>query len=325
MNEYDELNNILTKTSELEYRRDYETEAPQPVSLSDDFHSRISHKLVQWSTSDGTIFIPTATTVNKLTPGCYDLRCNPDIGVYFEKVEINTDNILIFPDAVTEKVVNEIKSFWEKENHFKDFGLTYKRGIILWGSQGTGKSTTLQLISKDVIERGGVIFKFGNPDTFSTALRKFRTIQPDTAIVVLMEDLDAILAMYNESSVINILDGVEKLHKIVFLATTNYPSRLGGRIFNRPSRFDKRFKVGNLNAASRKIYLEFLIGDRQLNIDIDRWVKDTEDFSIAHLKELFVAVVILEDPYEEAIKTLKSMSQKEDEDDNGIVAGFRKR
>ncbi len=36
-------------------------------------------------------------------------------------------------------------------------------------------------------------------------------------------------------------------------------------------------------------------------------MQDTEGFSLAHLKELFVAVVILENPYEEALATLRSM------------------
>ncbi|MFK5088309.1 AAA family ATPase, partial [Klebsiella pneumoniae] len=76
-----------------------------------------------------------------------------------------------------------------------------------------------------------------------------------------MEDIDATLEIYNESTVINLLDGVDRVDKIVFLATTNYPEKLGTRIMNRPSRFDKRFKVGYPTDNTRKIYLEHLIQD----------------------------------------------------------------
>lgn len=49
---------------------------------------------------------------------------------------------------------------------------------------------------------------------------------------------------------------------------------------------------------------------KELGINLEQWVKDTKDFSIAHLKELFVAVVILGDTYDDAIKTLRSMKDQ---------------
>lgn len=176
----------------------------------------------------------------------------------------------------------------------------------------SGKSCTIQLIMRDVVDRGGVVIKFTNPSLFMEGIRKFREIQPDTEIVILMEDIDSILSMYNESEVLNILDGVNQIEKVVFLATTNYPEKLGARIINRPSRFDKRFRIGNPNAESRKLYLEYIIGKENivnLKIDLDQWVKDTENFSIAHLKELFTAVIILDDSYDDAIKCLSLMKE----------------
>ena len=46
-------------------------------------------------------------------------------------------------------------------------------------------------------------------------------------------DLDAALAVYEESEVLNILDGVDQVDKVLFLATTNYPERLSARILDR--------------------------------------------------------------------------------------------
>jgi hypothetical protein len=60
-----------------------------------------------------------------------------------------------------------------------------------------------------------------------------------------------------------------------------------------------------------------------LKIDIKRWVKDTEDFSIAHLKELFVAVIILGDDYSEAFGNLKLMKETiSSKDDIDRLMGF---
>lgn len=190
----------------------------------------------------------------------------------------------------------------------------------------SGKSCTIQLIMKDVVEREGIVIKFTNPGLFLEGMRVFREIEKETPCVILMEDIDSTLEMWDESQVLNILDGVDQVEKVVFLATTNYPERLGARILNRPSRFDKRFKIGHPDAESRMMYFKHLIGDEkiaELNINLKKWVKDTDKFSIAHLKELFVAVVILGDDYKEAVETLSSMKEViHSEDDKDKFMGF---
>jgi SpoVK/Ycf46/Vps4 family AAA+-type ATPase len=244
-----------------------------------------------------------------VTPGAYEILSSHNIPIYFEKIPILATNLINFPETNSEKVVSEIQKFWSKESVFRDFGLVYKRGIILWGPPGSGKSCTIQLVMRDVVARGGVVIKFTHPGLFNDGIRKFREVQPDTPLVVLMEDIDSIIQIYNESEVLNILDGVNQVDKVVFLATTNYPEQLGGRIINRPSRFDRRFRIPHPGRNSRKLYLEHLIGNREIKIDIERWADDTEDFSVAHLKELFTSVVIFGNDYEEELETLQSMRE----------------
>lgn len=143
-----------------------------------------------------------------------------------------------------------------------------------------------------------------------------------------MEDIDSIIDSYNESEILNILDGVDQINKVVYLATSNYPERLGQRVLNRPSRFDKRFKMGHPKKDSRKVYFNHLIDketQKEYKIDIEKWVEDTEDMSIAHLKELFIAVCILGNSYEESIETLRNMidyNPRSDEDNNNKI-GFK--
>lgn len=295
--------------------RRYRSEEPPLEASADAPGIRV---VVQWTTDDNTRFIPAARTCGTLPPGLYRISQNAGIGVYFESLAVKTEGLLRFPQVNSDKVIHEIEKFWERGDIFAQFGLTHKRGILLWGPPGSGKSSTIQLVMADVIRRGGVGLLFCYPTLFLEGFRKLRAIQPTTPVVVLMEDLDEILDTCNESEVLNILDGAERLDKVVFLASTNYPGNLGPRIVNRPSRFDKRFKIGVPNAESRAMYLEHLFRDHpglRAMWPLAKWVEDTAGFSLAHLKELFTAVVILDDTYDEAIATLRTMREKIDESD----------
>jgi hypothetical protein len=312
------LNELLATEPKEVYDPDFDCGVDVCETKSGKQDPKFMGQLVQWTSGDGKRFFPAGQTINMLPPAVYEIDCT-ESGLFFERIEVKTEGLIRFPQTNSEKVISEIETFWDKEGRFREYKLSYKRGIILWGPPGSGKSCTIQLIIKDVVERGGIVVKFAHPDLFLKAMRALRDIQRTTPIVVLMEDIDSIIHFYSESSVLNILDGVDEVDKCVFLATTNYPQRLGARILNRPSRFDKRFYLGHPNSHSRVLYFEHIIGGREkakeLGIDIKQWAEDTTDFSIAHLKELFVAVCILGDDYEDAIETLSSMREEIQPDD----------
>lgn len=337
MSEHDDLNKLLERERKLEIEErksrkilktkgkvmDYNESVSSVGSVGEE---KIVNSYVQWTTSDNNVFVPASQTKNILIPGVYEINASSQIGVYFKRIPVRTEGLLKFPQTNSNKVIDEIKNFWDREEVFRNYDLSYKRGILLYGPPGSGKSCTIQLLMQDVVSRTGVVLVFKDPSLYIEGLRILRQIQPDTPVVTIMEDIDSLLDMYNESSILNILDGVNEADKVVFLATTNYPAKLGARIVNRPSRFDKRFRIGYPNDESRQMYFEHLIGKehiKELGIDINRWVEDTDRLSLAHLKELFVAVIILGDKYEDAINLLQSM--KENIDDRDISKmGFGK-
>jgi len=324
------LNKLLTGTPTRPPKQGYVSESPSFAGDCGIGPEKEYGKMCQWNTCDGVRFFPTGVTVKELRPGVYEAKYIPTQGHYFEKLETKTDGLIRFPETNSEKVISEIQNFWENEELFRLNRVIYKRGIILWGPPGSGKSCTIQLVVVDVMKRGGVVFKFDNhPSTFVECMRHFRVIQPTTRLVVLMEDLDSILEKYCESEVLNILDGVEKIENVVFLATTNYPEKLGDRIINRPSRFDKRFMMPHPRAKSRKIFFDHLFSFGATDpskYDLSCWVKDTAGMSIAHLKELFISVCIQGDSYGDAIETLRAMVENppdssEAEPEKGIGFG----
>jgi len=274
---------------------DEKKEAPKPRVLN------------RWSQVEG-MFVPAGDTAARLPPGIYDLAVSNGQTIFIP-VPSRTDDLIRFPSSATDAVVSEIDAFWQREDRFREHGLPYKRGILLYGPPGSGKSCTLQLIERDVVSRGGVCLIFQSPAVFLNCYRVFRMVQPDTPVVVIMEDLDAILERQNESSVLNLLDGAEQVDRVVFLATTNYPEKLSARITNRPSRFDRRYKISHPADEARELYLESLAGEHGGDIDIPKWVRDTKGMSLAHLKELFVGTVLIGTSYNEVLGALREMTE----------------
>lgn len=301
---------------------------PLPSIMDDDdaVSDALVGNYVQWTTSNNQEYFPAAQTREIIPPAAYEISVSAASGLFFSKIQIKTTNLIRFPDSNSDKVIDEIKMFWDSRDVFITHGMPYKRGICLWGPPGSGKSSCIQFIMQDVIARGGIVIKFTQPDMFLKGYRILREVQPETPVVALMEDLDSILEDWSESSVLNILDGIDEVENIVFLATTNYPEKLGARIINRPSRFDKRFKIGFPTSEARKIYLEHLFrgGDiKDSAVYVDEWAKDTDGLSIAHLRELYVAVIILGNNYKDALATLKTMDEDiSSANDGGFRLGF---
>jgi energy-coupling factor transporter ATP-binding protein EcfA2 len=271
----------------------------------------------QYAITESGAYHPVGQSTKELPPGMYEPVLTQE-GLFLVPMAIRTDDIVLFPDAATTDVVTEIERFWEREDRFREFGLPFKRGMLLYGPPGSGKSTTLQLVSRDVIGRGGIVLPF-RPDAWLPAYRAVRAVQPDIPIVTLMEDLDALLER-RESSTLNLLDGAEDLQRVIFLATTNYIEKLDPRVKNRPSRFDRRFNIDHPGAEARRLYLES-IADGKVEIDIARYVKDTEGMSLAHLKELFVATVIIGQNYDVAVRELDAMNNNRVHSADGVQVG----
>lgn len=265
---------------------------------------------VQWMTGDNKFFIPASEVVKKLPAGFYKIELDMSGTPIFIRQNPWKEKLIKFPETACDTVVAEIEKFWDKEADFRDAKLAYKRGLLLYGPPGSGKSSAIKLAMRNIIKRGGLVLEFGYPSSFRKGLETLREIQPETPVIALMEDLDAILDRNNESDVLNIIDGAVPVDKCIFLATTNYMERLSSRITNRPSRFDKRFEIGMPNDETRRIYLQEICGEKIGGKELDRWVTDTEGLSIAHLKELVVSVNILDYKYDDAIAALKGLKQK---------------
>ena len=283
----------------------------------------VANRSSMWSKS-GPAYFPTEETTNRLMPGQYTVEYSHGRGIYFRRKPINIDKLLILPDTTTEDIVAGIEKFWEKKETFDNLGFLWKRGILLYGPPGGGKTSTIQLISKKIIDKGGISIFVKDPKMTAEGLEVLRRIEPNRPIVVLLEDIDSITEKHSEHDILAMLDGELQINNVVFIATTNYPEQLEDRIVNRPSRFDIVRQIGMPSPEARKLYLTTMNARlRDNEEELQQWVDVSADFSIAHLKEMIIAVEALEQPLEEVVERLNKMKDRpSSEDDYEADFGF---
>ena len=167
------------------------------------------------------------------------------VGVNLIKQIISTDNLIEIDDSESIQIISEIERFWDLKPEFEKRGLLHKRGILMSGDPGSGKTSTIQLLIKRIIDRGGIaLYPSAAPSVTADGLQMIRRIEQDRPICLILEDFETLVMRGdNENQWLSILDGESQVDNIVFLATTNYISRLDKRFTDRPSRFDS-IKIG---------------------------------------------------------------------------------
>lgn len=261
----------------------------------------------QWSAGPNDTYRPSGPRREILPTGVYVVNAD-EMGPFFVRTKVVTDNLIELDDAATTRVLTSIRKFWQSRNEYVKRGVLYKRGLLLWGPAGSGKTATLSLLMKDLIAMNGLVFICQHPKILSNMLAVLRRIEPQRNIIVVLEDIDELVSTYGEHDLLALLDGECQIDNVVNIATTNYPERLGARIINRPSRFDERILVGMPNAQAREKYLTHITKNEDVSEDtIRQWVKETDGFSVAHLRELVVAVFCLGQPFDEVLERLSKM------------------
>lgn len=261
-----------------------------------------------WAKEKDIIRASTDVTLTKtLDPGIYTIGFNNDDGLYCKKLNIVSDELFLFSNSITNKLIDEINLFWSKSELYKENNLIHKRGILLEGFPGVGKSSIITLLSNEIISKGGVVFKVTGPRNLSAYIdfvqMGFRKIQPDTPIITIIEDID----QYESSEdILDFLDGKNNLEHHVLIATTNNTESVPDT-FLRPSRIDLKIEIDLPDEQTRREYFQF---KKVPEKDISTLVSESEGLSLADLKEIYICIYLLDYNIDDAIKKVSSPREK---------------
>lgn len=166
---------------------------------------------------------------------------------------------LVFPAEVDRLVKANIFTPIEHTEACRTHGIPLKRGVLLAGAYGVGKTLTAYHTAKTATENGWTFLYLQSVSQLSEAITWAKQYQP---CVLFAEDVDQILAGdgRNEdvNAVLNTIDGVDsKGSELMVVLTTNHVDNVNPA-FLRPGRLDAVIHIGLPDAeAAHRLLLQY--------------------------------------------------------------------
>ena len=200
---------------------------------------------------------------------------------------------VILPEGVLEQVERLTIDFSARAASLLAGGRHLRRGVLLHGQPGTGKTHTIRYLMSQLTDRTVFVLSGQGLGVISHTVELARVLQPS---IVVLEDVDLVAEERTRPhagtnpilfELLNQMDGVENDADIVFILTTNRPDLLEPALASRPGRIDLAIEIP-LPAAAERLRLLDLYAEG-LQLELSDWaaiVERTDGSSAAFLREL---------------------------------------
>jgi ATPase family associated with various cellular activities (AAA) len=199
---------------------------------------------------------------------------------------------LILPEATLRSVTRQVVGIAEHRAQLLAAGQHLKRGLLLHGPPGVGKTHTVRYLTSRLTDATILELSGRALGLISEACSIARTLQPSLIIV---EDVDLIAEdrrAYDGHNpllfqLLNEMDGLAEDADVVFLLTTNRADLLEPALAQRPGRIDQAVEIKLPDADARRRLIELYRGELEVDEGaVDDAIRRTEGVTASFLKEL---------------------------------------
>ncbi|CAH1828790.1 unnamed protein product [Saccharomyces cerevisiae] len=222
---------------------------------------------------------------------------------------------VILDSGIKEGILDDVYDFMKNGKWYSDRGIPYRRGYLLYGPPGSGKTSFIQALAGE-LDYNICILNLSENNLTDDRLNHLMNNMPERSIL-LLEDIDAAFNKRSQtgeqgfhssvtfSGLLNALDGVTSSEETITFMTTNHPEKLDAAIM-RPGRIDYKVFVGNATSYQvEKMFMKFYPGETDICKKFVNSVKELDiTVSTAQLQGLFV---MNKDAPHDALKMVSSL------------------
>ncbi|MBU6330632.1 MAG: ATP-binding protein, partial [Acidobacteria bacterium] len=207
-----------------------------------------------------------------------------------------------------------------------------RRGVLLHGLPGTGKTWALGWVQAQVADHATVIVTtpamFGHPFAMSDL---FKMAVGGAPTLVIMEDLDLTITARSSygggdalGELLASLDGPSRALGVFVAATTNHIEALDHALTQRPGRFDRRIEVGDATEEARRVVISQLIARIGAPEDqITTLVARTSGWTLAEIEEAGTLAVLTALDLDQPIDVVAALGDVHRRSVDGMAVGAK--
>ena len=217
---------------------------------------------------------------------------------FLERPSVGRDQIVL-PADVLEAIEQQVLGVGRHSGRLLASGQHLKRGVLLHGAPGTGKTHTVGYLLGQLPEATVIVISGRALERIREACSVARSLQPS---VIVVEDVD-LIAEQREArpgehpllfQLLNEMDGLNSGADVTFLLTTNRADLLEPALANRPGRVDLAAELPLPDADARRQLIGLYQGNLVLDVARPETVIErTEGVTAAFLKELLRKAALL--------------------------------
>jgi hypothetical protein len=201
---------------------------------------------------------------------------------------------LVLDPTIISLLKDDFEAFFQREEWFRQMRLPYRRGYLLHGPPGNGKTSAIKAALNSQGLTAHTLRLFDEHVDDNDLDRVFKRAAQDGPSVILLEDIDRAFPRSGVSKtkvslqqLLNCLDGVASGEGVITIATGNAPTELDAAILRRPGRFDRVILFPNPSPELRRQYF-IQMHASFAQADLDEVVEESAGFSFALLREAFI-------------------------------------
>ena len=217
----------------------------------------------------------------------------PQTIITFHRLPAVSREDVILPSGLLDRIDRHAIAFSEYSERLIAAGRPIKRGLLLYGAPGTGKTLTIMYLAGRMKGRTTLLTTGRGLGIIGSVVQMARILAPSTVVV---EDVDLIAqergmpGMQTQPllfELLNEMDGLREDADVLFVLTTNRPDILEPALAARPGRVDLAVPLPLPDAdARRQLFALYARGVRLEVTDLGKFIARTEGASPAYIKEL---------------------------------------